>query len=60
MKQKKRITKQVRVHTNTHRMLKFEAIKRGKTISMLLDEICKDGLPVEFCEEKIGAPITTE
>ncbi len=36
----KRITKQVRVGVEVHKILKLKSVESGMTISKLLDEIC--------------------
>lgn len=39
-KTKKRVTRQVRVGLRIHKILKFRSIKKGITISKLLDDVC--------------------
>lgn len=41
MNEQKKLTKQVRVPLRWHRVLKIEAINRGKPMTLLLDELFK-------------------
>ena len=50
--QNKRITKQIRVDELLHRRIKLEAVKQGRTISNLADEIIEKYLTCEGDSQK--------
>jgi len=47
-RQKRRITRQVRVSIEVHKKLKFLAIKEEKTISKLADQLLEDAIRYNF------------